>query len=545
MTVAKRLLATTERIWRETERAFGYPFLSVELVGQAAPPARLTSRTIQISAPFVDAMETIGVAPEVTISLLTAREANAWTRIPADFAEYVGLYASLRAVVYSETVAARFLQSYFDIWNDLELYRHHGLAREITLAYRASVATCGLTAHDNFYKVLAATLSAKLDGRFGVRLDAVHSSLVEQLARLDYLAPSDRVDEIRAFGRIVSKLFFLRHGEGGALGLGVAGPRLGQSGAASKGAATRWPLGSDMARDLGGMVGLEHGIARFTGKLTETGISDLLLEALSRMGASGIAVAGYTNGRWWYYRELAHRSPIAIQRKLAKKSSPAVPVDLTCWTPEDETDRISPFASFGRLASPGITQRWRVSGEDSQYKTFVLPSLLILIDSSGSMPNPTTALSYPVLAGVTAACGYLSHGSSVGVYNFSDADLVLDFSRDEADVLKHVSAFKCGRTEVIKPEIVTRLLDQAIRDGCEVDIMLITDMQMTSDELQRVMTIARDHEEVHRLFLLVKTGDVSKIRAQFEGTRVKVYPVNSEADVAELGIGMVREAADA
>jgi hypothetical protein len=541
MPVPKRLERPARAVWERTEREFAFPFLALELVEQASPPARLLQHRIQISAPFVRGMSEIGVVPETAISLLAAREVNAWIRVPSTFNEYMELYAAVRQAVYSETASSRFNQAYFDVWNDLDLCRHHGIGADIQRVYRASLRSCGTTAEDTFYQVLAATLAAKADIELEVHLDSVHGALVEELAALDYLQPADRPAEIRAFAAILGKVFFFRPGQRATDGTGTGGTASGGGKAAAKQAQPRWPLGADAARDLGGMAGLEGGIARFTGKLTDTDTSDLLLEALSRLGASGIAVAGFRNGRPWWYRELARKIPIKVQRKLAREAAPAIPVDLTPWVPEDDTGHINPFASMGRLASPGITQRWRISGEDSQYQTFVLPSLLILIDSSGSMPNPATVLSYPALAGVVVASTYLSHGSLVSVYNFSDADLVCDFTGDEADMLKHITAFKCGGTEVIKREIVETLLGSPNREGREVDILLITDMQMSASELDLVMQLVREHQEVHRLFLLVKGPKAADSHERFAGTRVKVYTVDSEDDIAHLALGVMAE----
>lgn len=541
MPVPKELGRPAERVWRKTEHDFAFPFLALELVEQEAPPARLIDRRIEISAAFVAGMQEIGVDPERTISLLAAREVNAWLRIPSSFNEYLELYAAMRGVVYSETASSRFHQAYLDLWNDVDLCHHHALGRDIEFVYRTSLPFCGTTAEDNFYRVLAATLAAKTEMDFGVYLDEVHNELVGELSTLDYLEPADRPSEIHQFGRILSKVFFFRPSERGSAGTGTGSISSGGARGDTKRQQPRWPLGADTVRDLGGMAGLEEGIARFSGKLTDTDTSDLLLEALSRLGASAIAVAGFRNGRWWYYRELAREIPIEIQRKLARQTAPAIPVDLAPWAPEDNPTQINPFASFGRLASPGITQRWRISGEDSQYQTFVLPCLLVLVDSSGSMPNTSTTLSYPVLAGVAVASSYLEHSSPVAVYNFSDADLVLDFSQDGAEIVKTITAFKSGRTEVIKPEIVTRLLGSPNRGAREVDILLVTDMQMSEDELNRVMRLVRDHQEIHRLFLFVKGPKASESHRRFEGTRVKVYGVDSQEDVARLALGVMHE----
>ena len=103
---------------------------------------------------------------------------------------------------------------------------------------------------------------------------------------------------------------------------------------------------------------------------------------------------------------------------------------------------------------------------------------------------------------------------------------------------------KCGGTEVIKPEIVAQLLESPNRGGCEVDILLITDMQMSEDELNRVMRLVREHQEIHRLFLLVKGPKAADSHKRFAGTRVKVYSVDSKEDIARLALGVMAESTD-
>jgi len=539
MLTTKAVRRTVEEVWEKTEQEFLFPFLSSEAVEQTGLPARLIKNQILLNIPFIMAMARIGVEPRTSISLLFAREVNAWLRIPQGAREYIWLYGNLRQVVYSERVASRLLQAYLDIWNDLDLYYNQGKTKELVRVYRVSIGACGSTAEDNFYRVLAGTLAAKTGTDLGITLAGVHRTLVDQLARLSYLKPADRGEEIRQFGLAISKIFFFKTvsttRKGGVAGSGSASGAKAQE---EKPEQPRWPLGQNSVRDLGSMSGLEGAIGRFAGEMHDTKTFDLLLEAFSRLGGQGIATTRFQTGRWFYYRELSKKYPLEILRREAQQSAPSFPVDLTNWTPEDDPLHTDFFASLGLQATPGITQRRRFAGGESQYHATVFPDLIIIIDSSSSMVHPNKATSYAVLGGFVAARPYLANGSEIAVYNFSSSDLVLNFTRNEPKIYQHIAACQWGGT-VLNDNILDSLIRNRERLGREVDVLLITDMGISG--VDRAIQKLRNCEKMHRVFLFLVGGNPATVHEQFAGSKVKIYALKNNGEFPNLVLGAVKE----
>ena len=540
MLTTKAVRRTVEEVWEKTEQEFLYPFLSPEAVEQTGLPARLIKNQILLNIPFIIAMARIGVEPRTSISLLFAREINAWLRIPQGAREYLWLYGNLRQVVYSERVASRLLQAYLDIWNDLDLYYNQGKTKELVLVYRVSVRACGNTAEDNFYRVLAGTLETKTGTDLGVTLTGVHRALVDQLAKLSYLEPADRGREVQQFGLAISKIFFFKQvtttGRGGGAGSGSASGAKAQE---EKPEQPRWPLGQDSVRDLGSMSGLEGAIGRFAGEIHNTKTFDLLLEAFSRLGGEGIATTRFQTGRWFYYRELSKKYPLEILRREAQQSAPSFPVDLTNWTPEDDPLHTDFFASMGLQATPGITQRRRFAGGESQYHATVLPDLIVVIDSSSSMPQPNQTISYAVLGGIVAARAYLANGGQVAVYNFSSSDLVLNFTRNESKIYKHIAACQWGGT-VLNASVLDSFLRNREQLGREADVLLITDMGISG--VDNVIQKLRNCEKMHRVFLFLVGGNPATVHEQFAGSKVKIYALDRDSgDFPRVVLGAVQE----
>jgi len=528
-TSLKSIAARTLR-WMQAE--FGFPFLEIILTDHPSPPgppARLVEDRIELSRPFIEAMEAAGIAPERLVRLLVARQANGFTHIPGGLHDLLELYGHLRAGVYSETGAARFLYAYIDLWNDIDLAQNHGLRDDLKEVYEVSVRNCRfvLSDEDPLYQIIVGIFGNKVNLAFSINLSPVYIELVRQLSELDFLDTTDRGDEISRFGAALSKVFFFRTRQ-----------RVSTSGtSADRGEPPpRWPVGSGLDRYLGDNSDIETAVAEFSAFLGER-MTDRLLEALSRLGAPGVTTAGFQDGRWWFYRTKAKRFAVPVEPKIATTTPPPIPLELTDWGLDDRPELVNPFASMGRVALPGLTQKWQIQGVDSNFHVSVIPDLLILIDSSGSMPNPRLLVSYPVLGSIVVALTYLRLGSAVAVYNFSDADLVLDFSTEEPAVLKTIASYKCGGVERIDTAIVDRLLTSRHKAGREVDVVLASDMALSAEEEQRIASLVRAHKDVNRLFFLVKGANIAKTDRAFAG-KVTIFPMNDEKDIAALALSV-------
>jgi hypothetical protein len=104
----------------------------------------------------------------------------------------------------------------------------------------------------------------------------------------------------------------------------------------------------------------------------------------------------------FYYMKLAENYSLPICTAPTKKSGSLYPHHHAPWEAGKPYQDIDPWTSFGKIM-PGITQVWRRREGDIFGEEEKIPDCLILIDSSGSMPNPKRHLSYAVL-GAACAC---------------------------------------------------------------------------------------------------------------------------------------------
>ncbi|MGI9571491.1 MAG: hypothetical protein ACR2PH_17520, partial [Desulfobulbia bacterium] len=121
-----------------------------------------------------------------------------------------------------------------------------------------------------------------------------------------------------------------------------------------------------------------------------------------------------------YYMKLAENYALPLRKVPMKGSGYLHPHSHRPWEVCQPFQDLDPWSSFGKFL-PGITQVWERREGQIYGKQEKTPNCLVIIDSSGSMVDPRTQLSYAVLGGGCAADGYLRHDAKVAVYNFSDA----------------------------------------------------------------------------------------------------------------------------
>ncbi len=539
------LVGLVEEEWPKVKQTFVFPTMHKPQTFEKADgfPSKLIKHTVLLNLSFIESLEAFGVDLRAIVSLSLAREVNLYLHIPYDFAEYLSLYASLREAVYSERLANRILNAFFDLWNDLELYANYGYSAALEKIYRASIRECGCSEEDNFYQALVGVLQAQWDVELGVELRGVHATLSRRLSELPYLDCPDRSETIKAFGAQISRIFRF-------VTVKVKGSGGGSSGGSASGTAEkkplrpRWPLGDDRTQDLGTTLqNVQGGISHFIGSLHDGSVSDLFLEAVSRLGVgTGIQTTQFQPGRWWWYLHLAKRfPPIQVVKKESDRNSPVYPVDLTELSLSDNPTEYAPVQSFGKLW-PGIAKKFLRTGGESQYLCIAMPWVIIVIDSSGSMVNPNLKKSYAVLSSFLAANAYLDHNAEVAVYNFSSSDYYLAFTDDETAIYKHLTAFQAGGT-TLNEKILDHLLQDRPMSGREVDLLLISDMGISN--MEGIISKFASYEGTHRIFLFLvrdTCGNFAEISERLSDcAHVAVYRIDNEEVLPELVLGAVQE----
>ncbi len=149
-----------------------------------------------------------------------------------------------------------------------------------------------------------------------------------------------------------------------------------------------------------------------------------------------------------YYMKLSLGLPLYIlPKKLRTPKDGGFPMMRKPYEPGDPMNKIDVFRMHGGIM-PGITPV-KVDAEDKTYhKAPRVPHALILMDSSGSMPNPSTHKSDHVLCGMMIANNYLINDSLVGAINFSGQSYPVPYTNQLYQIAYALVGFQAGGTEV-------------------------------------------------------------------------------------------------
>jgi hypothetical protein len=243
-----------------------------------------------------------------------------------------------------------------------------------------------------------------------------------------------------------------------------------------------------------------------------------------------------TDANRFYYMKLAENYALPLRKVPLRGSGFLHPYSHRPWEVCQPFQDLDPWSSFGKYL-PGITQTWKrreglVYG--GKEKT---PDCLVIIDSSGSMVDPQTHLSYAVLGGGCAADSYLRHEARVAVYNFSDAPAggseFLPFSRSRALIYKVLCRYFGGGTALNLQNVTTVARESG------ADIFLITDMQITNLD-QTVSRFAQLENRVTAVHVGKKSGALRFIKASIKQPNISVFGVNDANDIPRIVLGNVR-----
>lgn len=193
-------------------------------------------------------------------------------------------------------------------------------------------------------------------------------------------------------------------------------------------------------------------------------------------GAIGAQDGTAKDGDHLYYMKLAAGYNLAVRPGLFPGTEEPYPAALAKWEAGSSCLDVDPWKSLGKLI-PGLSQMWRHSNARLVGPRVRVPDLFIMLDSSGSMPDPAETRSWAVLACGLAADAYLKNNARVAVYNFSNAKglsrEILDLTRNRTEVFCALCRYFGGGTTVNLDEI------RDILDRKEsIDVFLMTDMEI-------------------------------------------------------------------
>jgi hypothetical protein len=270
-----------------------------------------------------------------------------------------------------------------------------------------------------------------------------------------------------------------------------------------------------------------------------------------------------------YYIQLSQHYPLVITKKLLPThTNIRAWSNVEKWRPGSDHLLVLPNTSGGLLL-PGITKKIRVTERPIKSRDYKIPHLLVVIDSSGSMPDPKESKSYAVLGAYCAARSYHLHGSYLGVINFSGSSFYLPYTRDLMQALGAISAYQGGGTtvdlEMLKkmlgpemedlyrsmPELdMRRLPKEVIRKDIElpmqdfeeaftaesVDLLMFTDGGISN--LDEVLEFFSERAQLNRATIILVHGFAQDIGEEY-GDRIRIEKVESEKDIPNICIKAV------
>ncbi len=393
----------------------------------------------------------------------------------------------------------------------------------------------------------------------------------DRMLTIDFL--DQDVEKMRqgiwAFGNIITEMM-KKYGKPGGSGGSGKGKGPGQPGGIG---------GKDV--DIGDLLknatpaDIKEAIRELTGKITK-GELDKIKEWLRKNGGKmpsmpKAIIIGTSGGElpvdqevMQYYKDLASHYPIIVTKKILETDSHIRTwSDVQKWRPGQDPSLALPGSSGGMLL-PGITKSIRIAEMPVKTSDYKVPHLLVVIDSSGSMPDPKSMKSYAVLGGYCAAMSYHIQEAHIGVINFSGDSFYLPYSRELDHALGAISAFQGGGTTV-DVEMVRKMLgpdmadlysqrsDRNMRDlpreymkkqlsigipdeifkAESIDVLMFTDGGISN--LNEVLALFEEKAELNRATIVLTHG-FEQALVDRKDSRIQVHRIDDLKDIPNIVI---------
>jgi hypothetical protein len=170
---------------------------------------------------------------------------------------------------------------------------------------------------------------------------------------------------------------------------------------------------------------MDHGIDEMRSRNAE----QMLRSLAEEMGmqdfkelVGGIGAGSETQALVWYYRDLSRRYEVRF-RPVRSEAGEEVPFAPLAWGMADPFERLDlPYTLYtGGKAVPTLTtKQWEKVPLDVVARRKTPPDVIIILDASGSMTNPTSEVANAVLAGFVMARSAGNLGAKVGLVVYSD-----------------------------------------------------------------------------------------------------------------------------
>jgi len=501
-------------IWPEVRKRHLFPELPTPkcMPGEQRIGLDIKGKQISISREFVKELSQELGSQEVLEGLLDHAISH-YLYCPWDFSTHLKLYREAKKVLKDKEMAQKATDCFMDVVADT--YCISRKETPLPKIYR----------HLN-RKGLDGAIHALYQKIWGIDLGVEgHEEVSRKLSRLPYMDRRRWKESIRRFSQVIHSLLEEEDVPGD-----MNDPN---------------PMGSHKLEQYSDEE-IEQGLKELASDVAAPSefkeivkdFEDEILESTTQSAKSmGLGPGRSLDADVLFYMKLAENYLLPIRRTPMEKSGSLYPFSHVPWEVGRPYQDIDPWTSFGKIM-PGITQIWqRHEGE-----VFGLdegtPDCIVIIDSSGSMTDPTKDLSYAVLGAACACDAYLRNDARVAVYNFSDAASrgrkVLPFSRNRMEIYRTLCHYFGGGTQILVENIEALQTDQL------PDIFMITDMQIT--DLGKLISYFNDSKNRVTAVHIGTNKKVQTFRRDMALRKnVGIYAVEKKKDIPRIVLGKVKE----
>jgi hypothetical protein len=481
----ERYEAILSAVWPSVRRAFNYPLVRRARLsdGRASGDAyRWQDDEVVLSTAFLERLDRLDadVDRHTTVETLLKHEVGHYVLFPRELARHLR-YLQRATETFGEGYGDRYYSLYADVCVDLRLLGDGYVDTELLdlreRALELATATAGSDVEATVQRRVHRLLLAIYQETFADLPDRISPTAVERSWLDPFLAIDYFVEEPAAHERNVVRF-------GNALERVLADvPERGVAAVDSpfdegKGAAARPFGGTDPATlpeatlDEALSKAAEGGSYQYE-RLRDflearAGFEDpLSATERDRGGAAGVEPGEFErhDDLIPFYRRWARNLPLYVTEtptpadEAATYRSGRRPFEST-----DPVRDVDPFASFGVLGVPEVTKVHRYAQGAERTRRRTVPDLLVGIDSSASMPDPTED-SPAVLAAFLLAATYRRRGARVGGYNFSTEVAFLPPTTDRGAFDSLACAYWGGGTAFDRETLAEFVANMADLDG--------------------------------------------------------------------------------
>jgi hypothetical protein len=502
-----------QRLWPEVRRRHLYPELPLprfDFNCSARVAMEIRDKQISLNVDFIQQMSQL-LPTETVLEALLDHGISHYTCCPWDLSTHLRLYAHAKKILDDSDLARKATDLFMDVVADTHAVRER--QSPLPQLYRGTAAT-------NLEEVIFSLYERIWGVDLGAKGD---QDAVRRLTTIPYLDRRRWLSSLARFVRGIRPLL-----EEADYNSSDEQTRMGRHGFQQYGP-------EEIERALREFAREAESPGEFADVFEDLQNELELPEQTSDEGM-GHGAGSPADANRLYYMKLAENYALPLQKMPMRDSGNLHPHSHRPWEVGQPFRDLDPWSSFGKYL-PGITQIWERREGIIYGKKEKTPDCLVIIDSSGSMVDPRTHLSYAVLGGGCAADAYLRHDASVAVYNFSDAPAggreYLPLSRSRPLIYKVLCRYFGGGTALNLDEIT------GVARENDTDIFLITDMQITNLD-QTISRFSRLKNRVTAVHVGKKSGALRFIKASVKNQNISVFGVNDANDIPRIVLGSVR-----